>query len=169
MAGQTAGTGDQASIGAPRPQGMSDEQWARVQERRRLEQGQTRVVVNPNQNQGTNAIHESMNQAQQQQMVQQDRNQYSSNCCWDGFFSILLLILLLSYSDEMKLLNETFPKIHFWLWFNFGLYCVDTLFNYVAKRSLTVYNKKKFNNFFLMLFLVYLAWGIYGMTLVYQK
>lgn len=67
MAGQTA------SEGAPRPQGMSDEQWARVQERRRMEEGQNRVVVNPNVNNGTNEVHGTMTQAQLENIVEQER------------------------------------------------------------------------------------------------
>ena len=69
----------------------------------------------------------------------------------------------------METLKLLYPKIHFWVWFNFALYCVDTAFNYVAIKKLSVSNKKQMNKLALLLFVVYLSWGIYGMTLIYKK
>lgn len=82
---------------------------------------------------------------------------------------ILLLILLLTYKEDMEIVKVVFPKIFSWMWSNFGLYCVDTLFNYVAVKRLSVSNKKQMNRVALLLFFVYMSWGIYGMTLIYNK
>lgn len=67
---QASGQTASGLTGAPRPAGMSDEQWAQLEERRRREAGQARVVVNPNQNSQTNAMFDSMTAAQLEQVVE---------------------------------------------------------------------------------------------------
>ena len=68
----------------------------------------------------------------------------------------------------MRVLRDFYPKLHFWLWFNFGLYCVDMLFNYRAWKVLNARNKKNIGSCNLLLFFFYFGWGIYGLTLIYN-